>query len=88
MTSTTVKIQLKAYLIFLSLIMLNFISANNNLSSIENKDMNKFKKDWFNYFNANLPEMAERLNNRSALSDEDKAQLAEHLDKFKISFFG
>ena len=65
-----------------------FAANEGYLDNIENKDMNKFKKEWFNYFNANLPETAERLNNRSALSDEDKALIAEHLDKFKISFFG
>ena len=58
------------------------------LDNIENKDMNRFKREWFNYFNANLKDMADRLNNRSALADEDKLQLNEHLDKFKVSFFG
>ena len=58
------------------------------LDNIEKQEMNRFKREWFNYFNANLKEMVERLNNRSALTDEDKAQLDEHLDKFKISFFG
>ncbi|MCR5261335.1 MAG: F0F1 ATP synthase subunit alpha [Candidatus Gastranaerophilales bacterium] len=58
------------------------------LDNIENKEINRFKREWCNYFNANLKEMADRLNNKSALSDEDKAQLDEHIDKFKISFFG
>ena len=58
------------------------------LDNVENKNMAKFKREWFDYFNANLKDLAERLNNRSALSDEDKKMLSEHLDKFKISFFG
>jgi F-type H+-transporting ATPase subunit alpha len=58
------------------------------LDDVENKDINKFKTDWFNYFNANMQELAERLNNKSALTDEDKAELKEQLKNFKISFVG
>ena len=65
-----------------------FAANEGYLDNIENKDINKFKADWFNYFNENLKELADRLNQRSALSDDDKKQLKEHLDKFKVSFFG
>lgn len=58
------------------------------LDDVDDKNISKFKVDWFNYFNANLKELAERLNNRSALTDEDKAELKTHLDKFKVSFSG
>ena len=58
------------------------------LDNVENKDMNKFKRDWFDYFNANLKDLAEKLNKRGALEDDDKQALRTHLDKFKISFFG
>ena len=65
-----------------------FAANEGYLDNVDNKDMNKFKTDWFSYFDANLKELAENLNNRAALSDEDKAKLREHLDKFKVSFFG
>ncbi len=65
-----------------------FAANEGYLDNVENKDMNRFKTDWFSYFDANLKELADNLNNRAALSDEDKAKLREHLDKFKVSFFG
>lgn len=58
------------------------------LDNIANKDISRFKQEWVDYFNANLKELAERLNNRSALTDSDKEELNSHLDKFKVSFFG
>ena len=65
-----------------------FAANEGYLDNVEDKDMNKFKQGWFDYFGANLKELADKLNDRAALSDEDKAQLREHLDKYKISFFG
>ncbi|MDD3237730.1 MAG: F0F1 ATP synthase subunit alpha [Candidatus Gastranaerophilales bacterium] len=57
------------------------------LDNIDNKNMVKFKKDWFEYFDANLQDLAVRLNDGAALSDEDKANLKEHIDKFKANLF-
>ena len=65
-----------------------FAANEGYLDNVDNKDMNRFKTDWFSYFGANLKDLADNLNNRAALSDEDKAKLREHLDKFKVSFFG
>lgn len=58
------------------------------LDNVDNKNISKFKKDWFDYFDANMHDLAERLNLGEALSDDDKKSLKEYLDKFKTNFFG
>ena len=65
-----------------------FAANEGYLDEIANSDIAKFKKGWFEYFDANLSGLAEKLNNRSALEDADKSLLREHLDKYKLSFFG
>ncbi len=57
------------------------------LDDVENSKIKNFKSDWFNFFDANLPELAEKLNNGEKLSDEDKSELNKALDKFKTNFF-
>lgn len=47
------------------------------------EDIQAFKKDWFDYFNANLAELAKKLNEGGALADEDKTALNNALLKFK-----
>ena len=56
------------------------------LDEIDNSKIQKFKKEWFVYFNANLSELAEKLNNGGALDDEDKKALKEALESFKTTF--
>ena len=51
--------------------------------SVENKDIQTFKKDWFDYFSANMPELSQKLNDGGALTDEDKETLSNALTKFK-----
>ncbi len=63
-----------------------FAANEGLLDDIENSRIQKFKKDWFIYFNANLSELAQRLNEGSALSDEDKAALTESINSFKTTF--
>jgi len=65
-----------------------FAANEGFLDDIANTDIARFKTGWFEYFDANLSELAEKLNNRSALEDADKNLLKEHLDKYKLSFFG
>lgn len=65
-----------------------FAANEGFLDDVANTDISKFKVGWFEYFDANLSELADKLNNRSALEDADKALLKEHLDKYKLSFFG
>lgn len=65
-----------------------FAANEGYLDDIDNKRVPEFKKKWFEYFGANLEELSNKLNNREALSDEDKTLLRKHIEKFKNSFFG
>lgn len=60
-----------------------FAANEGLLDEVESKDIQMFKKDWFDYFNANLSELAGRLNAGEGLSDEDKKALTDALTKFK-----
>lgn len=60
-----------------------FAANEGLLDEVENKDILTFKKDWFEYYSANLPELVERLNAGGALADEDKEALRNALTKFK-----
>lgn len=57
-------------------------AANEGLLD-EVTDIITFKKDWFDYFNANLTDLVKKLNDGAALSDEDKDALNNALAKFK-----
>lgn len=46
-------------------------------------DIVTFKKDWFDYFNANLADLSKKLNDGGDLADEDKEALNNALAKFK-----
>lgn len=63
-----------------------FAANEGYLDDIDNKNITKFKVDWFDYFGANLPELNDRLNAGSGLSDEDKSALNSALTKFKKTF--
>ena len=65
-----------------------FAANEGYLDNLDNKDIARFKTGWFEYFDANLTELAEKLNNRAPLEDSDKDLLREHFDKYKLSFFG
>ncbi|MBP3820415.1 hypothetical protein J6G99_02075 [bacterium] len=56
------------------------------LDDIENSKIQNFKKDWFIYFNANMPELEQKLNEGAALTDTDKLALTEALNSFKGTF--
>ncbi len=60
-----------------------FAANEGILDNVDNKDIQIFKKDWFDYFNANLASLAEKLNDGAALSDEDIEALKNALLKFK-----
>ena len=62
-------------------------SANEGfLDEVDNKSMVKYKREWFDYFEDNLPDLAKRLNEGSALSDEDKTALRNALESFGKTF--
>lgn len=60
-----------------------FAADEGLLDEVESKDIQIFKKDWFDYFSANMPDLAKRLNAGEGLSDEDKETLRNALTKFK-----
>lgn len=60
-----------------------FAANEGLLDEVDNKDIPTFKKDWFDYFSANLSELAQKLNDGGALTDEDQETLRNELSKFK-----
>lgn len=60
-----------------------FAADEGLLDEVENKNISTFKKDWFEYYNANMAELTKKLNDGGALSDEDKQALRDALNKFK-----
>jgi len=63
-----------------------FAANEGVLDEIRTSDISRFKKEWFVHLNANLKPLADNLNDGSALSDEDKAELRKALDEFKRTF--
>lgn len=63
-----------------------FAANNGLLDDVPNSEVAKFKKEWFVYLNANLPDLVTQLNEGSALSDADKEQLKSALENFKKTF--
>ena len=55
------------------------------LDDVDNKSIASLKTGWFNYFNVNMPELATRLNNGEALTDEDKKQLEAKFNEYKTA---
>jgi len=62
-----------------------FAANEGFLDDVENKEIPKFKEAWFEYFEANLPEMSKRLNEGGALSDEDRAELKKSIENFRAT---
>src|SRR5574344_309865 len=60
-----------------------FAANEGLLDEVDNKNIQSFKKDWFDYFKANMPELVSKLNEGGALADEDKVSLKDALTKFK-----
>lgn len=63
-----------------------FAANEGILDEIDNSKIQKFKKDWFIYFDANMKELSDRLNAGDALSDDDKKLLKDNLESFKTTF--
>jgi len=57
------------------------------LDDVDTKKIVSFKKEWFEYLEANLSDLEGRLNAGSALSDEDKKVLKDSLTTFKSNYF-
>lgn len=63
-----------------------FAANEGLLDDVANSDINRFKKEWFMHMNANLKTLVDRLNEGSALSDDDKKTLRESIETFKKTF--
>ncbi|MCQ2753444.1 MAG: F0F1 ATP synthase subunit alpha [bacterium] len=59
-----------------------FAANEGYLDEVDNKKINEFKNDWFEYFGANMPELDKKLNSGDKLSDEDKEALKAQLDAY------
>ena len=65
-----------------------FAANEGYLDNVDNKLIAKYKKAWFDYFEANMPELVKNLNSGAKLSDEDKDNLKKNLDEFGKTFAG
>ena len=59
-----------------------FAANEGFLDEVDNKNINAYKIGWFEHFEANMPDLIKRLNEGSALSDEDKNALKEQLTNY------
>ncbi len=57
------------------------------LDDVENKDIQDFKEQWFEYFVSNMSELEKKLNEGAALDDSDKENLRSKLKDFKENIF-
>ena len=59
-----------------------FAANEGFLDDVDNKNITAYKTGWFEYFEANLPEMAKSLNEGAKLSDDDIATLKAKLEEY------
>ncbi len=63
-----------------------FAANEGILDDIPNTDITRFKKEWFVHLKSKLNELSDRLNEGSALSDDDKQVLKDAFEAFKKTF--
>ena len=56
-----------------------FAANEGFLDEVDNKKVGEYKTGWFDYFEANMPDLINKLNSGEALSDDDKSSLKEQL---------
>lgn len=59
-----------------------FAANEGFLDEVDNKAINAYKSGWFEYFEANMPELNKALNEGGKLSDEDIKVLKENLEAY------
>ncbi len=62
-----------------------FAANEGLLDDVENKNIQNFKNEWFKFFNANMKELVNNLNEGAGLSEDDKKALRSNLETFKKS---
>ena len=64
-----------------------FCGNEGYINDVENKDIQEFKKQFFEYFSSNCKELEEKLNQGAKLEDADKEELIKHIKNFKENVF-
>ena len=59
-----------------------FAANEGFLDDVDNKKINAFKTGWFEFFEANMPELSKQLNEGSKLSDDDIKALRAQLEAY------
>ena len=59
-----------------------FAANEGFLDDVDNKEINAFKAGWFEFFEANMPELSKQLNEGSKLSDNDIKALKAQLEAY------
>ena len=59
-----------------------FAANEGYLDEVDNKNISSYKTGWFEYFEANMPDLNKALNEGAKLSDEDMKILREKLDEY------
>ena len=59
-----------------------FAANEGFLDEVDNKKINAFKAGWFEFFEANMPELSKQLNEGSKLSDNDIEALKAQLEAY------
>ena len=57
------------------------------INDVENKDIQEFKKQFFEYFSSNCSELEAKLNDGAKLEESDKEELVKHIKNFKENIF-
>jgi F-type H+-transporting ATPase subunit alpha len=57
------------------------------LDDVDNKEIQRFKAEWFKYLSAQAKEIETKLNTGDKLSSDDEQALLDALNKFKSTFF-
>jgi len=63
-----------------------FAANEGFLDEIDNKNIQSYKSGWFEYFEANMPELNKALNEGAKLSDEDTVALKAKLEEYGKNF--
>ena len=64
-----------------------FCGNEGYVNDIENKDIQEFKKQFFEYFSSNCADLEKRLNEGAKLEEADKEELIKHIENFKNNVF-
>ena len=59
-----------------------FAANEGYLDDIDNKQISAYKIGWFEFFEANMPELSKSLNEGAKLSDENIAELKLKLEEY------